>query len=104
MISRRCCVAILLYVCAHLSAEVTPRDFYQAIRQDDLQRLQSLLDGGAAVDLRDTRGNTPLMHAAAIGSIQTMRLLLKAGADVNAKSGLDATALVWCAADAEKAK
>jgi ankyrin repeat protein len=87
-----------------LSAQITPREFYQAIRQDDLQRLQSLLDGGAAVDLRDARGNTPLMHAAAIGSIQAMRLLLKAGADVNARSGLDATALVWCAADAEKAK
>src|SRR5687767_10150015 len=104
MLSRRCCAAFLLSLCAHLSAEVTPGDFYRAIRQDDLPRLQSLLESGAAVDLRDTRGNTPLMHAAAIGSVEAMRLLLKAGGDVNAKNGLDATALVWCAADAEKAK
>ena len=104
MFSRRCCAAFVLSLCAQLSAEVTAGDFYRAIRQDDLPRLRGLLEGGAAVDLRDTRGNTPLMHAAAVGSIEAMRLLVKSGADVNAKNGLDATALVWCAADAEKAK
>ena len=104
MVRPACCVAIVVSLCANLSAEVTARDLYQTIRQDDLQRLQSFLAAETAVDLRDTRGNTPLMHAAAIGSIQAMHVLLKAGADVNAKNGLDATPLVWCAADAEKAK
>ncbi|MCC6367401.1 MAG: ankyrin repeat domain-containing protein [Bryobacterales bacterium] len=85
-------------------AETTPLNFYQAIRNNDLATLQSMLASGAPVDLRDSRGNTPLMHAAAVGTIDAMRLLMKAGADVNARNGLDATALVWCATNPEKAK
>src|SRR5436190_2946203 len=87
-----------------LSAEFSPRDVYQAIRQNDIARLEAFVASGASVDLRDARGTTPLMHAAAIGSIEAMRRLMKAGADVNAKNGLDATALVWCANNPQKAK
>ena len=87
-----------------MRAEVTPRDFYDAIRQNDLKRIQSYLDAGTNPDLRDARGSTPLMHAAAIGSIDAMRLLIKAGADVNAKNGLDTSVLVWGALDKQKAK
>ena len=36
------------------------------------------------------------MYASALGSIDAMKLLLKAGADVNAKNAFDATALMWC--------
>jgi ankyrin repeat protein len=92
----------LLVLC--VTAETSPRDFYQAIRNNDLGKLQSMIASGAPVDLRDSRGNTPLMHAAAVGTIDAMRLLMKAGADVNARSGLDATALVWCATNPEKAR
>ncbi|MBS1824344.1 MAG: ankyrin repeat domain-containing protein [Acidobacteria bacterium] len=100
---RVCCAAFLLS-CVCALGEVTPRDFYQAIRENDLAKIKSFLDAGVSVDLRDTRGNTPLMHAASVGSIEAMRLLMKAGADVNAKNGLDATSLVWSASNAEKAK
>ncbi|MBL8174523.1 MAG: ankyrin repeat domain-containing protein [Bryobacterales bacterium] len=85
-------------------AETTPRDFYQAIRENDLAKIKGYLSAGAAADLRDTRGTTPLMHAASIGSLEAMQMLIKAGADVNAKNGLDATPLVWAAANAAKAK
>ena len=40
----------------------------------------------AAVDTRDQRGTTLLMHAAAIGSPDAVKLLLDSGADVNAKN------------------
>lgn len=44
------------------------------------------------------------MHAAAFGSPETMKLLLDAGADVNAKNAFDATALIWSARDPVKSK
>jgi ankyrin repeat protein len=54
--------------------------------------------------VRDKRGATPLMHAAAFGNFETLKLLLDAGADVNAHSDHNATALLWAARDPEKAR
>jgi ankyrin repeat protein len=87
-----------------VAADVSNRDFYNAIRQNDLAQLKQLLAAGSDVNLRDPRGSTPLMQAAAIGSLEAMKLLLKAGADVNAKNGLDATALIWGASDPAKVR
>jgi ankyrin repeat protein len=86
------------------SADVTSRDFYSAIRENDLTRLKSMTASGADVNMRDGRGSTPLMHAAAVGSLEAMKVLLKAGADVNAKNGLDTTALIWGALDPAKVR
>ena len=41
-----------------------------------------------AVNAADSRGTTPLMYAASIGSADAIQLLLAAGADVNAANGL----------------
>src|SRR6266571_1255493 len=87
-----------------LAADVTNRDFYNAIRQNDLAQLKQLTAAGSDVNLRDPRGSTPLMQAAAIGSLEAMKLLLKAGADVNARNGLDSTALIWGASDPAKVR
>ncbi|MBI4904446.1 MAG: ankyrin repeat domain-containing protein [Acidobacteria bacterium] len=103
----RNCFATFVALCVSgfpLGAEVTPRNFYDAIRDNDIANIQSMLSSGAPVDLRDARGTTPLMHAAAIGSIEMMKVLLKAGADVNSRNGLDATPLVWAASNPDKAK
>jgi ankyrin repeat protein len=86
------------------AADVTSRDFYNAIRENDLARLKSITASGADVNLRDARGSTPLMHAAAVGSLDAMKILLKAGADVNAKNGLDTSALIWGALDPAKVR
>lgn len=56
-----------------------------------------LLDSGARVNTADVRGITPLMLAVASESqsIDRVRVLLKAGAEVNAKSAAGETALDW---------
>jgi ankyrin repeat protein len=56
------------------------------------------------VNTKDNKGTTPLMYAAYAGSIESMKALLDAGADVNAKNGLDATALMWCSGDKDKVR
>jgi ankyrin repeat protein len=103
------CAACLAVIVAVASAQTPPAavsdQFYAAIRSNDNTQVETLLRNGAAVEVRDRRGGaTPLMHAAAFGSIETMRLLLDKGADVNARSTAGATALMWAATDLSKVR
>ena len=87
------------------AAEQTLSDqFYNAIRADNQQALTKLISSGADVNARDSRENTPLMYAAAVGSEDTMGKLLAAGADANAKNSFGSTALMWCTNDLAKVR
>src|SRR6266852_478193 len=89
-ISTACCAA-------------TESAFYLPIRNNDLPALRKLIrDPGPKA--RDARGNSPLMYAAALGSLESVRLLLDAGAEPNAANAFDATPLMWCAGDAAKVR
>ena len=70
--------------------------FYQAIRNNDLSTLRTLLKT-SDVNLKDQKETTPLMYAAAFGSVDAMKILLDAGADANAKNALSVSPLLWCA-------
>ena len=76
---------------------------YDAIRNDNTVELQRLVKSSGA-NLKDRRGTTPLMYAAATGSFDAMKMLVDAGADVNAKNDFDITALMWCATDEAKVR
>ena len=77
--------------------------FYLAIRNNDLAALRQLIHNPGPT-ARDARGNSPLMYAAALGSLESMRLLLDAGADPNVSNNFEATPLMWCAGDAAKVR
>ncbi|HEV2426032.1 MAG TPA: ankyrin repeat domain-containing protein [Terriglobia bacterium] len=49
-------------------------------------------------------GSTPLMYAALYGNTDSMKRLLAAGADPNARNAAGATALMWAAYDLDKAR
>ena len=95
-----------------LASTVTAQDtstlsdqFYAAIRANDLTKLQSMLASGADPNVKDARGGaTPLMHAASVGSVEAMKLLLDRGADPNIRSSAESTALMWSATDIKKVR
>jgi ankyrin repeat protein len=98
-------VFITLVIPGLRAAEPNVSDrFYDAIRADDSKTVASLLVNGVGVNTKDDHGTTPLMYAAAVSSVAMMRQLIAAGADVNAKNSLDATALLWCTNNLEKVK
>ncbi|HYL37658.1 MAG TPA: ankyrin repeat domain-containing protein [Bryobacteraceae bacterium] len=85
-------------------AEGAGNPFYNAIRNNDLAALRRLLHQPGAAKNTDRRGTTPLMYAAALGSLDAMKLLVEAGADVNAVNDFGATPLMWCAGDVAKVR
>ncbi len=99
-----CVISIAACLSAAACAQNTADDLIQAIRKNDLAALKASFAKGAAVDTRDQRGTTLLMHAAAVGSPEAVRLLLDKGADVNARNELEATALILGAGNPEKAR
>lgn len=97
-------LTVLLLAGRILCAQSAAGDFYRVIRQNDLAGLRTMAASKAAANAADDHGTTPLMHAAAIGSPEALKLLLQAGADVNAKNGLGVTALIFGAMQPAKVK
>lgn len=54
-----------------------------------------LLDAGAHPNAANVFGATPLMAAVAAEDMDSVRLLLNAGADVSAKPGMDVDGVIW---------
>jgi len=97
--------AMAAFLCAvPLFAQNSAEDLIQLIRNNDLPTLKARLANGADVNTRDARGTTLLIHAAAIGSPEAVKLLLDSGADANAKNQLEATALILGAGNADKTR
>jgi len=87
-----------------MEAEGKQNSFYNAIRNNDLATLRRLMAQAGSAKTVDGRGTTPLMYAAALGSLDAMKVLVDAGANVNAANAFGATALMWCAGDLAKVR
>ena len=95
------CTSVVLAQDAGTSSDA----FYSAIRDNDLAQLQTLLKSGANPNVPDPRGGaTPLMYAAAVGSVEAMTRLIDGGANVNAANSQGATALMWGATEMAKVR
>lgn len=69
-------------------------EMMKAVKANDPERVQRLLDGGADVNALESNGDAPLVMAAYLGHTDVVRVLLEAGADVTAVDpGMKATAL-----------
>ena len=54
--------------------------------QDRANTVKVLLDAGLDIEIKNPQGQTPLITAAEVGALDTVDLLLKNGADVNAQT------------------
>ncbi len=63
-----------------------------------------MVHDSADANTKDGRGETLLMYAAAVGSLDAMKFLIGKGADINAQNEFGSTALIWSATDLAKVK
>jgi ankyrin repeat protein len=81
------------------------RDLLRAVRNQDGRRVREALQANPRIVTgQDSGGSTLLHHAAAFGTLATMRLLLEHGADPNAKNRLSSTPLHWAVQDEAKVR
>lgn len=75
----------------------------EALRTGDRATFQKTLrENPKAANLPGPGGTTPLMYAALYGDVDSLRRLLDAGADPNARNESGVTALMWAVDDLEK--
>jgi len=93
--------SLILLATGFAQAQQRADQFYAAIRNNDLAELRTLVKTHGA-NLADSRGQTPLLFAAAFGSLESFRFLLDQGADAKAASDFGVTALHWATGDFKK--
>ncbi|MCC6003743.1 MAG: ankyrin repeat domain-containing protein [Thermofilum sp.] len=72
--------------------------FFKAVSDGDIAKIEELLRKGVSVNARNALGQTPLHRAASSGRADIAEMLIKRGADVNAREGwLAQTPLHWAA-------
>ncbi len=77
----------------------------EALRRGDSATFQKKLsEDPKAANRKGSGGSTPLMYAALYGDVGSMKRLLAAGADPNARNDAGATALMWAVYDLEKTR
>ncbi len=95
--------SILLLTIATLTALAQEPDVFAAIRNNNLDQLRQLI-GKIGADVRGRQQTTPLIYAAAMGSLESVKVLVEAGAGVNSQNALGETPLLLAADDIEKTR
>ena len=73
--------------------DIINRAFLNAIKQNNLQRVQLLVKFTPDINKKDINGREPIHVAAFCGREENVEFLLRAGADVNAKDNYGTTSL-----------
>jgi ankyrin repeat protein len=85
--------------CAAFGQAQTAEEVFRVIRSGDLETLRKMPS-----NVKDRLNMTPLHYAALYGNVESVRILLERGADVNARNKSEATPLIYGAYNFEKAR
>ncbi|HWN89043.1 MAG TPA: ankyrin repeat domain-containing protein, partial [Chitinophagaceae bacterium] len=99
-------LTLILSVCSFciLNAQTSSSKIFEAVKNNNIKEVKSLLDQKADPNSVDEDGDHLLMYAALYSSVECMQLLIEKGSNVNAKNNLDETALMWSVHDPAKMK
>ncbi len=90
---------LVLYAFAGNTQDQSLDDF---IRANDTRNIARVLKSNGGINKADAEGDTPLMLAALYGNAETIKWMLRKGADPNGKNSEDETALMWAIHDLQK--
>ncbi|KAK0710343.1 hypothetical protein B0T26DRAFT_679630 [Lasiosphaeria miniovina] len=68
---------------------------HHAVRADDLDLVESVIQSGASVDCRDENGSTPLHYAAGSGLVKCVAVLVEHGADIRITDNSGFSPFLW---------
>jgi ankyrin repeat protein len=89
-------VRLLLRAGAHVdnrSGEMRCSALHAAARRGNVKVAEALIEGGASIDIRDVRGDTPLRRAVNCRKAEVARLLVDRGADIRSPGSKGLTPL-----------
>ena len=87
-----------------LNAQPPSSKIFEAVKNNDIKEVRSLLDQKVDPNSVDGDGDHLLMNAVMYSSLDCMQLLIEKGSNVNAKNKIEETALMWSVHDLAKMK
>jgi len=101
-------LTLIVFLCiisiSSVNAQTPASKIFEAVKNNDLKEVKSLLEKGADPNSVDEDGDLLLMYAALYSSVDCMALLIEKGSNINTKNKIDETTLMWAIHDLEKMK
>ena len=95
------CAALLLFcsVGSAMPDEAAERQLVVSAINGNIDGVRQALKNGASINVRDSRGRTPLLIATHADNVEMARVLIAAAADVNAKDHIEDSPYLYAGAE-----